>query len=372
MIDVKNEGIARKLNKLKDWEDLLTPAAWRGYYQLLDESEKAIYDLILKAVVECQNFVFFNESITVSSEDIGRIFHFVIYDNPAIIDIDEYAIWDALSEDKKAIRIPFTADNSMMENCRRSDVYEAVWGLLKSNDEVYLDTDFDKELFVHDYICSNMSFDETLGDDGNRIEPYTIYGPLIEKKAVCLGVAKLTKLLLEILGIRSYVVSGTINNPKKPKHAWNLAMIDGKAYHLDVTLDMCETKDTDGLLRRDFFNVSDTIMDREVMWEGKEAIWKCTSYDLNYAYLVGGYVSSAEACREYIAKKLKEKRKLIYVRLNKKTLGDIEDQEEWVKDRYCEAATTVPLHFKGVFERSELNGLIVMHMEYIDDGKIRH
>ncbi len=366
MVSVKNDGLARRLSKLNRWEDLLTPVEWRGYYHMLSGSEKVMYDKILDAIVSCQYYIHFSFPTVFSDEDVGRVLHFVLYDNPAIIDINEYDMWDILSDDHMTIRIPFTSLNSMVETSRRIDVFNAVKTILTENEMVYVQTDFDKELFVHDYICKNVEYDNTQGDYGNRYEPYSIFGPLIEKKAVCDGVSKLTKLLLELLGIRSYVVSGSKADPKKPKHAWNIVMLDEEAYHLDVTIDMCQTKATGGLLRRDFFNISDTVMERETMWDGKDDIWKCSSYELNYVYLVGGYVSSAEACREYIAKKLKEKRKLIYVRLNKKTLGDIEDRVEWVRNRYCEAAATVPFYFKGVFERSELDGLIVMHMEYIE------
>ncbi len=366
MIAVKNEGLVRRLSKLNKWEDLLTPIEWRGYYSLLNDAEKEMYEKLLEAICECQYHIYFHTPISFTDEEIGKILHFVLYDNPAIIDINEYTMWDIVSDDHMDITVPFTFSNALVAHNRRVNVLNAIKDILSANESVYMQTDFDKELFVHDYICKNVVYDSTFGDAGNRFEPFSIYGPLLEKSGVCEGVAKLTKLLLEILGLRSFVVSGVINNPKRTKRAWNLVMLNDKAFHLDVTLDMCETHDTDDLLRRDFFNVSDTIMDREVSWAGKDLIWKCDSFDYNYVYLVGGYVSSEDDCIDYLRKKLREKRQLIYVRLNKKTLGDIDNQIAWVKACYCEAANEVMLHFKGVCETSQLNGLVVMHIEYMN------
>ena len=66
------------------------------------------------------------------------------------------------------------------------------------------------------------------GKAEKRYDLSSVYGALVNKKAVCAGYAKAAQYLLQLCGIEClYVTSDT--------HAWNMVKLEDKYYHLDVT-----------------------------------------------------------------------------------------------------------------------------------------
>lgn len=124
-------------------------------------------------------------------------------------------------------------------------------------------TDLQKEKAVHDYIVNNVRYDEK-NYDNNTVpdESYSPYGALIKGVAVCEGYAWATKLLLNMAGIESTVVSGG-------GHAWNIVKINGKCYHLDTTWDDPITSSGKNVLRYDYFNLSDAQIGKDHFWDRK-------------------------------------------------------------------------------------------------------
>lgn len=86
-------------------------------------------------------------------------------------------------------------------------------------------TDFEKALFLHDYLCANFGYDATL----TVSDSYTF---LKGKVGVCEAYADTYSALLTALGIPNrFAVSDEMN------HVWNVIKIDGLWYHVDVTWD---------------------------------------------------------------------------------------------------------------------------------------
>ena len=120
-------------------------------------------------------------------------------------------------------------------------------------DAVKSDSDVDKEKYVHDYCLNNFRYDHSFGEHSD-----SVLGLVLNKSAVCEGIAKFVKLSLDCLGVRNLVVHGKARNPMDDsileRHAWNIVFIEGNAYHLDVTFDM----EARGTARRyDYFNLAD-------------------------------------------------------------------------------------------------------------------
>lgn len=108
------------------------------------------------------------------------------------------------------------------------------------------DSDYDKVVFVHDYIVTNCEYDinafystmYATDDVEIRTHAYDCYGCLVEQRAVCSGYAKAYKLILNRLGIECDVVTGQgYNELGMGPHAWNSVVIDGIKYYVDVTWD---------------------------------------------------------------------------------------------------------------------------------------
>lgn len=113
-------------------------------------------------------------------------------------------------------------------------------------------TEWEKEKYIHDFICSGVRYDKLK-------KPYSheIIGPLGQGVGVCEGIAKTVKILCDSLNIWC-VIAVSDSNPEKMikyRHAWNIVRIGGNFYHLDVTFD--NTLGRGEELRYDYFNLDD-------------------------------------------------------------------------------------------------------------------
>ena len=102
-----------------------------------------------------------------------------------------------------------------------------------------------KAEFLHDYICTNFEYDESLAND-------SIYSFLKSGRGTCQAYTQLYMAVLRECGIAShFVASDTI------EHMWNYVKIDGEWYHADLTWD--DSAALDGVVSRRHFLCSDRI-----------------------------------------------------------------------------------------------------------------
>ncbi len=87
--------------------------------------------------------------------------------------------------------------------------------------------DYEKLKFFHDYLVLNCTTDKSYAFAD------TIYGALVEKKALCEGYSKAFAYLCNLAGIENVIVTGETYVP----HMWNMVNVDGSWYHVDVTWD---------------------------------------------------------------------------------------------------------------------------------------
>ena len=95
-------------------------------------------------------------------------------------------------------------------------------------------SEWEKEKYVHDFICENIRYDKL-----KKSYSHEIIGPLGQGVGVCEGIAKAVKVLLDALGVWC-VIAICGNNPEKGikyRHTWNIVKIGGTYYHLDATFD---------------------------------------------------------------------------------------------------------------------------------------
>lgn len=112
--------------------------------------------------------------------------------------------------------------------------------------------DWEKEVYIHNFICENVTYDKL-----KKQYSHEIIGPLGQGVGVCEGIAKAVKILCDQLMISCIVVISE-NNPEKKikyRHAWNVLKIDGNWYHLDATFD--NTLGQKETVRYDYFNLDD-------------------------------------------------------------------------------------------------------------------
>ena len=96
--------------------------------------------------------------------------------------------------------------------------------------EIHPLNDFDKELYVYDYIVDNCSYNE------NTIHYSSPYGVLIEQEAACLGFSRTMQWILKEAGMDCITVGG-YSKEKESGHAWNILKLEDEYYSLDLTAD---------------------------------------------------------------------------------------------------------------------------------------
>ena len=108
-------------------------------------------------------------------------------------------------------------------------------------------SDLEKALFLHDYLATHAQYDKTL----QIRDAYTI---LVEGTGVCQAYTLAYRLLLN----RVNITSGTVTS-RSLNHIWNILLIDGNWYHVDVTWDD-PTEDRLGRVRHAYFCLSENML----------------------------------------------------------------------------------------------------------------
>lgn len=140
-------------------------------------------------------------------------------------------------------------------------------------------TDYEKELFVHDYLANNVEYDRSSNAYDHAAQ--TQVGALLEGRAVCEGISKAAALLLQEAGVDC----GCLFNRE---HMWNVIRLDGEYYHLDVTWDL-----RDGYRNMDFFNLTDAVILRDSDHDHRVGP-PCTGTEYNWYRRNGRYFRSED------------------------------------------------------------------------------
>lgn len=140
-------------------------------------------------------------------------------------------------------------------------------------------SDYDKILYVHDYIIENTVYDTEAYKSNDTWVAGTAYSCIVNGKAVCSGYAGAFKYLMNRIGIESGICTGS-------NHAWNYVSVDGEYYWIDLTWDDNEKTKPE----HTYFLVNDDILLRTRTFDTTQPyLPECSSLDSNYFSVNGGY-----------------------------------------------------------------------------------
>lgn len=333
----------------------------RYYYDKLNQKDKKIYKAIYDGIMHYKSYVEV-PGVNLHEGTVGWIYHCVLWDNPFIFSVGEYAMWHAVNEDKSRIKMTTLCDTSSEKKYRKQ--IENKVNKILSVPGLQGMTDFQKEVFVHDFVINNIQYDHTLGDGGKKIQPYTVYGALVEHKAVCEGIAKTVKLLLNMLDVKCIVVSGKFDGNE---HAWNIVKINDWSYNLDVTMDMGRVVHP-GMMRYNYFNFKDSdITNYDI--DNPQMIPECKAIEYNYLIKAAGFVSNYERLKRYIENGLKKKRSCLYFKINKNindqfTNMSFKEFQEVIDKAYCEVSKDMGINTRRFIDTTGPNEIVSMEITY--------
>ena len=160
--------------------------------------------------------------------------------------------------------------------------------------------------------------DKIVVEDGVDLYLYahSILGGLLKKKAVCDGIAKLFKYLLNVAGIKCIVVIGNSTSPysisDNSSHSWNIVKIDNTSYHIDVTWDLSGSEQDN--ICYDYYCLTDAMI--QVDHTYKLMYPACIETFENYFEKNRLIVNSENELQKFITNQITSVPKRIYCKVN--------------------------------------------------------
>ena len=241
------------------------------YYSCLSKEEKQIYKLIYSGL---QNFRGQIVVPRLAGLDICKIISAIDFDNPHLF----YVCFEKVNTLEGLTEVVFSPQyyfSKQEASLLYQTVQTKVGAILQ---KVGGADDYEKELSLHDLLAEKIIYDEKAKTDSSRHRySCTILGVLLYKSAVCEGIAKAVKFLLNLLEIKCIVVHGNLLAETDAGHAWNIVKLNGWAVHLDVTNDL--DMQGFGTVHHTFFNLTDAQIAKTHSMEQKYPVCSSDRFD---------------------------------------------------------------------------------------------
>ncbi len=248
------------------------------YYNSLSDSQKEAYMTLYFSALN------FDESckVQIPNGELETIIFAIIYDNSDIFWLSgNYTYYEYETYIELIPEYSFSKSDADAITADLKVKIQEIISQLPFNASEY-----ETELFLHDYICNNTEYDESKYKNGGD----TPQSALIEGKSICEGYARAMQMLLDAVGIDNYLIvgDGTSEGVTEP-HMWNIVNIDGYNYHLDVTWN-------DGVTHEDlggyfYFNVTDSYILRDHS-NLEPSINNCSYNYANYFVVQNTYITT--------------------------------------------------------------------------------
>ena len=224
------------------------------YYSKMNKMQQAAYHAICQGVLQMEKEI---QVPRMSGEELYNVFFQMRLDHPEIFWATGYK-YRYYKESPNIIFVPeYLFDKGKIKEHQKA-MKSRVEKLVRPAQSL---SEWEKEKYVHDFICQNVHYDKL-----KKAYSHEIIGPLGQGVGVCEGIAKAVKVLLDALGVWC-VIAICGNNPEKGikyRHTWNIVRIGGAYYHLDATFDNTLGKsDKVEDIRYDYFNLDDKNIFRD-------------------------------------------------------------------------------------------------------------
>lgn len=225
-------------------------SAYKNHFSTLGEDQKKAYNHILSEILNADTqFPQMIQIPLMTGEKLTEVIQALNYDNPTIMCFSRSNT--IVSSEGLCYFEPGYAMTPSEQRMKNNTLDTICDGILSQLPESA--TEFETELFIHDYIVNNCTYDFEVAETSS-----TAFSCLSDGLSACEGYSKAAKLLCEKAGLECYTVSGDAVNfdGKTEGHMWNIIKIDGEYYHLDVTWDDPVTEDEEQTLSHIYMNLS--------------------------------------------------------------------------------------------------------------------
>lgn len=195
----------------------------RMAYKQLTEAEQEVYDQVYDCIAN------YKDEVVVSTKDadmLYKVYSDVFDDYGDLFWVDGYMV-NKYVVNNEIVSLKFIPSYTMTLS-EKTSMATAIDGI---SDMWLADIDpnadeYHKALYVYEYLINNVEYDTEAEENQNLVSVF------INKSTVCQGYACAAWYLLDKLGIKSTIITGTANGQA---HAWNLVNLDNAYYYMDVT-----------------------------------------------------------------------------------------------------------------------------------------
>ncbi|MBO6015670.1 MAG: hypothetical protein J6P60_03680 [Lachnospiraceae bacterium] len=209
----------------------------------LSDAERATFEARMVIAWEKMETTVNVTDLHIPTDTLGDLYFQTLYAHPEFFYLKNFYSFSCSGDTVISVKPSYTR-NAATAATKKAELDAVVTQILSLiSPEMQ---DYEKALIVHDWIALHCCY------GGDTDDCFTAYGALVQHKAVCEGYSKaFVYILKNKLGIECCMVSSSAMN-----HAWNLVLLDGHYYHVDVTWDD-PTPDLLGRVCHTYFMLND-------------------------------------------------------------------------------------------------------------------
>jgi len=266
------------------------------YFAMLTETEKSAYSQIYEELSEGRSEI--ECRVNINSDQLKTAIDSMLNDHPELFWLDNnYGYtYDPVTGSVKEITFSFLdfADTPEKLERARADFNNSANAIMA--EALTKATPAERELYIHDFICENTTFDSTA--------PYnqSAYSVLVLHRSVCAGYARAFQHLMMKVGLTCYYVTGRAEgidgtpvegSNDDGSHSWNMVLLDGNYYNVDCLWDDTASE-TYGEPIYPFFNITDEALVHHVRIDMAVGLPVCTASDCKYSNLFGPTIEAGD------------------------------------------------------------------------------
>ncbi|MCD8325296.1 MAG: hypothetical protein LUC90_01045 [Lachnospiraceae bacterium] len=222
-------------------EDYTVDMSGCPYYSFLTEAGQSVYRQVCANIEALETT--FVPAAEISVSEAMDVMEAVFGDHPEYFWIEtSYGYWYTSEEICVQLVLYFNSTSEDLESARQQ--FDAVVDEIVSGAES-LDSDYEKEKYVHDAILEIAEYDESVSSSLSQ----SAYSALVMGRTVCAGYARAFQYIMKELGIETYYVTGYAS----ANHAWNIVALSDGYYNVDLTWDDSVT------VAYTYFNIPDSV-----------------------------------------------------------------------------------------------------------------
>ncbi len=286
VLDTFHSSVTSELGKMVVGEpEIIESISEDKYaYHSLSEEEQLVYDQVLDAILQQTDMV------PVSTKDIKvlqKAYDCVMADYGGLFWVSGYQ-YNTYTSGKTVLGLEFMGNYTMSREERAAyqsqidaKVEEWMVGISPGS------SDYEKSKYVFETLISQVEYD--VSSDNNQ----NILSVFLNQKTVCQGYADAVQYLLTQLQVPTTIITGNANGEP---HAWNLVLLDGAYYYMDVTWGNSRYLDQDATEKKTlnyaYLNVTTQELSQTHIPDGTFQLPDCDSTQDNYFVQEGLYFDS--------------------------------------------------------------------------------